>query len=267
MAVEESPDRFALADHRRDPRPTCTRVMAGTPFPNWSFPLSSNSSHCCTMGLLQRIPCTCPPLPPSHWLHHHQCLSCCHWEALLCPSVHSWRGILTLALAKGRDVMGRHLNEGGENLPFPRILPISLQFPSCSRPPTSPSLHPFKLPPLLSKPAPLPHLLSILWLTATSSRCYNNEQQPGQIGQPPPHLPACVQTTSRCANTLTSSSSLRHLPTRDCSSRGAAGPLQPPCASFPLHARFAAPQPHPYTAWTTFTLPHTPKLKHCCFGP
>lgn len=162
------------------------------------------------------------------------------WRPSLCSSWPGRRACLPFLAGQGpwpdpRSAPGKgHGGTPSECRCGGSFLPTYPAHPSAvstlvSRLSTSSSLHCFKISPLLSKknfPVPHPHAPSSR-LTAGSSCCYNNEHQPGQIGQTPPHFPACIQITSLCVNTL-GSSSLHHLPTRGILRFGGCRPSAPP---------------------------------------
>lgn len=175
-------------------------------------------------------------------------------------------------LRSAPGVMGHPLNAGVEDPPFRRILPIPLQFPSCSPD--------FQLLPLFTGsksslcfqkkekfPRRHPRAPSS-GLTADSSGCYNNEQQPGQIGQTLPRFPAASKSPPYAQTHSLPPQGFAICLRGGCSTGGAAGPLRPPCASFPLRARPAAPQAGPHAWCRRHLLSHTPsEPKHHCFGP
>lgn len=199
--------------------------MFGTAFSSsWSFAFRGDSHHCCSLGSLQRIylllqfqahPCAIPPLPPSTTYTTcsgvHPVVTpemCPLWPG---PSQQERHPSQPLPVPQGRSsVRPSECRWGESSIPtHPTHLPafaILVSIPTTSLSPHSNSLLCFlKMSPILS---------SILSLAADSSCCYNNEQQPSQISQTLPHFPACIQIISLGVNTLSSSSSLCHLPAR-----------------------------------------------------
>lgn len=233
-----------------------------------SFALRGDSLHSCSLGWLQRIylllqfhqqahPCAVPlcPLPPPAPLAGVFVLLSPQ-RALLCPlcspSQHE-RSPARPSLCPSKGVQWDH-QWGESSIPtHPTHPPTFARL--VSTPTTSLSTHSNS--PLLSKNVPI--LSSILSLAADSSCCYNNEQQPSQIGQTLPHFPACIQITSLGVNTLSSSSSLCHLPARGrLLPLGGCWPSAPPmCLPSPLCILCSPPAGSTHMTWTTLTVPPT----------
>lgn len=276
-------------------KPKCARAVAGTAFSScWSFTLSDNCNHCCTLGSLQRIYvplqfqrgaqhlCAPSPLPPSHQLPHQKwCLSCCHCGDHHCAlrglaeehACLSWQDRdpgQTLALPRERGMVGHHLNAGVEDPSFPHILPIPLQFPPWSLD--------FQLLPLFTasksplcflkkiSPFPILTLHPLGWQQAppvaiTTSTSLAKSARPHHTSLPASKSPPYVWTHSvPQVFTICLQGGYSVL--------GVAGPLHPPmCPLSPLCTLCSPPGRPIRMMWTTFTVPHTLRAKTPLFWP